>query len=139
MTNVTNRTILTQQLLLSWHVQSETYKILYQDHEIVQSIAEAHSQPPFPRDYQPKRLDILFEDQVYITRIDGQYTHYKHWQEKTHPKFIEIRFDDECALFTVRGEVLVDRIYLMAQPNSYLKENGFIPLKVIHSQGREKN
>jgi hypothetical protein len=134
-----NRTISTQQLLSSWHVQSETYKILYQDHEIVQSIAEARSQLPFPSNYQPKCLDILFEDQIYITRIEGRYTHYKHWQEKTHPKFIEIRFDDECALFSVRGEVLVDRIYLMAKTDSYLQENGFIPFKDIYFQGRDKN
>jgi hypothetical protein len=127
MTNITNRTIQTQQLLSSWHVQSETYKILHQDHEIVQSIAEARSQSPFPTDYQFQRLDILFEDQIYITRIDNKYTHYKHWQEKTHPKFIEYRFDNECALFSVRGEILVDRIYLIAQPDSYLEWNGFIP------------
>ncbi len=122
-----NRTTQTQQLLLSWHVQLETYRILHQDHEIVQSIAEARSQPPFPEDYQPKRLDILFEDQIYVTRIGDKYTHYKHWKEKTHPKFVEIRFDGECALFSVRGEVLVDRIYLVASRDKNLRMNGFIP------------
>ncbi|MGG6264129.1 hypothetical protein ACQ4M3_01385 [Leptolyngbya sp. AN03gr2] len=82
--------------------------------ELVWDLNQARQKPPFPPAYVPKSVTILYEDMPFIRWEDGQFTLIRNCPNAYHPRFTEIQFDDQTALFLVSGEAIVNRIGAMA-------------------------
>ena len=113
MNEITSPTMLNSEqirtLLQSWNLSPKAIAVLKKEPEIVEALAEARSLPPFPSDYMPQEYELRFEDATYIMLKRGQSPDIQDCSPNYSPAFVEYCFDDQTALFTVDGEIIVDR------------------------------
>lgn len=99
----------TQQLLESWGLSQHAISVLSKEPEIVADLAKARELEPFSANYKPKVFEVLFEDVVHIRWQEGKPPFIADCSENYQPLFTEYAFDEQCALFLVNGEVVVNR------------------------------
>lgn len=99
----------TQQLLESWGLSQHAISVLSKEPEIVADLAKARELEPFSANYKPKVFEVLFEDVVHIRWQEGKKPFIADCSENYQPLFTEYAFDEQCALFLVNGEVVVNR------------------------------
>lgn len=99
----------TEQLLKSWGLSQHAIFILSQEPEIVADLAKARELEPFAVDFKPRVFEVLFEDVVYIRWQEGKKPFIADCSENYQPLFTEYALDEQCALFLINGEVVVNR------------------------------
>jgi hypothetical protein len=104
-------------LLRSWNVSEGAIALLIHEPEIVAHLEEVRSYSPFPPGYVPAVIEELFDDLPYRRWQFGQAlpTYERQCLPDYDPPFVEYSFDDETALFHVRGEIIVDRITAISE------------------------
>lgn len=88
--------------------------------KIIAYLEESLQKPSFKSDYVPRKMDILYDDILFISYRAGQVPYLRAMPENFVIPFTEIRFDDEIALFMIRGKILIDRTREMAQIDALL-------------------
>lgn len=113
----------TRQLLKSWCLSEHAIAVLSREPEIVAGLVSARQLEPFPKNYQPKVFEVLFDDIVYVHWEKGKKPYIAECSENYQPPFSEYAFDGQTALFLVNGEVVVNRAEKMKlNVAEYLKE-----------------
>ena len=97
-----------------WGLSQRAVAVLREEPEIAANLAEERKKPPFPAGYQPKVIEILYSDLVYIRSEKGRITYLRDCPRNYIPPFMEIRFDDQLAMFVIQGEMVVNRTGQMA-------------------------
>lgn len=100
----------TERLQISnWGLSEQAVDILLKEPEILEDLQELRKLPPLKSGFQPKVLEIKFDDVVYIRHERGKLSYYHPCSEDFVPMFSEYKLDGETILFHVDGEVVVDR------------------------------
>ncbi len=94
--------------------------LLDREPEILQYLIEVQDKGSFPKEYQPRRIDYLFDDILFASFVNGVNRLNSDCPSGYQPQFMEIRFDGELALFTIQGEVILDRVQQMANLSEIL-------------------
>ena len=98
----------------SWNLSRNAIETLLQESEIAAALALEREKLPFPAGYQPDIIEILYSDLVYVRSERGRITYLRDCPRDYIPPFMEIRFDDQLAMFVIQGEMVVDRTGQMA-------------------------
>ncbi|MGB3614212.1 MAG: hypothetical protein WBA10_10495 [Elainellaceae cyanobacterium] len=98
----------------SWNLSQSAIELLRREPEIASDLARERKRLPFPAGYRPAVIDILYDDLLYVRSEYGQITFLRDCPRNYIPPFMEIRFDDQMAMFVIRGEMVVDRTQNMA-------------------------
>jgi hypothetical protein len=99
-------------LLSKWKLSFKAIVTLSQYPELVLELASERTKVPLSPNYTPSIIEVFYDDILCVRYRDGQVT-YPNYSPANSP-FMEIRFDDQMALFVVEGDVVVDRIKAMA-------------------------
>lgn len=107
----------TESILQSWNLSNQAIAILVKEPELVAYLQEARSLPPFPPGYVPAVIEELFDDLPYRRWEFGETTpsYERSCPSDYGPPFVEYSFDDETALFSVGGEIIVNRVGAMVE------------------------
>ena len=99
-------------LLRTWGLSESAIAVLSSEPELVAHLEEMRSRPPFPPGYVPAVVEELFDDLPYRRWELGcsAPTYERQCSVNYEPPFVEYSFDDETAVFHVRGEIIVNRI-----------------------------
>ena len=97
-----------------WGLSQRSMAVLRQEPEITADLAKERKKKPFPAGYQPKIIEILYDDLVYVRSERGRITYLRDCPRNYIPPFMEIRFDDQLAMFAIQGEMVVNRTEQMA-------------------------
>lgn len=97
-----------------WGLSQRAVAVLREEPEIAADLAVERKKPPFPAGYQPEVIEILYSDLVYVRSERGRITYLRDCARNYIPPFMEIRFDDQLAMFVIQGEMVVDRTGQMA-------------------------
>lgn len=102
----------TELLLRTWELSESAIAVLIHEPEIVVHLEEMRSRPPFPPGYVPAVIEELFDDLPYRRWELGRSrpTYERQCSPDYEPPFVEYSFDDETALFHVKGEIVVNRV-----------------------------
>ena len=98
----------------SWNLSQSAIELLKQEPEIASDLARERKRLPFPAGYRPALIEILFDDLVFVRSEYGQITFLHDCRRNYIPPFMEIRFDEQMAMFVIQGEMVVDRTQHMA-------------------------
>lgn len=93
----------------NWGLSEQAVAILLQEPEILEDLQELRNLPPLRSGFQPKVLEIKFDDVVYIRHERGKLSYYHPCSKGFVPMFSEYKLDGETILFHVDGEVVIDR------------------------------
>lgn len=104
--------------LTDWGLSPQAASALSREPEILKDLVRDRQLAPFPFDYVPTTIEVLFDDIPYIRSLHGELTYLRDCEQDYQPLFIEYRFDDEIALFQVNGEYVVNRIEAIAENNA---------------------
>ena len=97
-----------------WNLSRSAIEVLLREPEIAAGLAVERKKLPFPAGYQPEIIEILYSDLVYVRSERGQITYLRDCPANYIPPFMEIRFDNQLAMFVIQGEMVVDRTAQMA-------------------------
>lgn len=103
-----------------WGLSQSAIAVLEQEPEIAADLAKERKKPPFPAGYQPEIIEILYSDMVYVRSERGRITYLRDCPRNYIPPFMEIRFDNQMAMFVIQGEMVVDRTEQMATLDALL-------------------
>lgn len=92
----------------SLNLLPEVKKILLKKFSSTDYLLAEMKKYPLPPNYIPLQIEIRFDD-VLHHKIDRGTTTYIH-SSTDKPKFMEWRFDNECVLFQVDDQVLINRV-----------------------------
>ena len=95
--------------------------------EILKYLEDSLQRPEFEADYTPQRMDVLFDDVLFISHEIGKPPYVRPMPEGYEIPFTEIRFDNEIALFAIQGEVVINRVRKMAALDAMLSEFVSVP------------
>ena len=102
-------------LLQSWGLSKPAVNVLSQQPKIVNKLQQAKELPLFTANYVPEKIEEKFGDTIFRCWEYGVLT-YKHpCPSNYEAPFVEYCFDEQTALFFIDGEVIVDRLELMAE------------------------
>ncbi len=102
-------------LLQSWGLSNPAVNVLSQQPKIVDKLRQAKKLPSFAADYVPDKIEEKFGKTVFRCWEYGVLTYECPCSFNYEPPFGEYCFDEQTALFFVDGEVIVDRLELMAE------------------------
>ena len=102
-------------LLQSWGLSIAAINVLSQQPEIVDKLQQAKELPSFAANYVPESIEEKFGDTVFRRWEYGVLTYERLCPSNYEPPFVEYCFDGQTGLFFVDGEVIVDRLELMAE------------------------
>jgi hypothetical protein len=88
--------------------------VLNRETEVLTRLIAARSFAPLPPGYTPKVVEVLYDDLVFIRLEDGYLRYLRPCDQSYLPPFMEMRFDDEIALFMVGTETVINRLTAMA-------------------------
>lgn len=98
----------------NWNLSQSAIELLRRYPEIAADLAIERQKLPFPAGYRPDLIEILYEDLVYVRSEQGRITFLRDCPRNYIPPFMEIRFDDQLAMFVIQGEMVVDHTEQMA-------------------------
>lgn len=102
-------------ILQSWELSESATLVLSKEPEVVTKLQAAKKLPSFPADYIPDVIEEKF-DNINFRRWEYRVlTYERHCSSNYEPPFIEYSFDGQTALFFINGEIIVNRIELMAE------------------------
>jgi hypothetical protein len=109
---------------------------LNQEPEITSALVIARQRHPFPAGYTPAVVDVLFDDVLFIRSDRRNLVFLRTCSPHYEPPFVEVRFDDQMALFWIQGEVVVNRTQAMAELDQLLgrfapSQYGFITVQQL--------
>lgn len=99
-------------LLSQWGLSLQAIAVLSQHTELIGELAEERAKACFPPGYTPSIIEIFYDDILCMRYQQGQIEYPNLSPEQ--PPFMEVRFDDQMALFVVNSEVVVNRVVAMA-------------------------
>lgn len=102
-------------LLQSWGLSKPALTVLSQQPEIVDKLQQAKELPSFAADYVPGKIEEKFGNTIFRRWEYGVLTYERMCPSNYEPPFVEYCFDEQTALFFIDGEVIVDRLELMAE------------------------
>jgi hypothetical protein len=111
--------------LIDWSLSPQTIEYLQSVDRFNYFDQERH-QPPFPAEFTPTVIDILYDDMLAVRSESGCVT----YQAKRIPAqitLVEFYFDDQLGLVLIHGNTIIDRISAMADLDTYL---GRLPANV---------
>jgi hypothetical protein len=106
--------------LEEWSLSTAAISLLTQEPEITSALVIARQRHPFPAGYTPTVVDVLFDDVLFIRSDRGHLVFLRPCSPHYQPPFVEVRFDDQMALFLIQGEVVVDRTQAMTELDQLL-------------------
>jgi hypothetical protein len=115
--------------LEDWSLSASAIALLTQEPEITSALKIARRKHPFPAGYTPAVVDVLFDDVLFIRSVGtkplpgehrGQIVFLRPCSPNYQPPFVEVRFDDQMALFLIQGEIVVNRTQAMAELDQLL-------------------
>ena len=102
-------------ILQSWQLSESAISVLSKEPEVVAKLQVAKELPSFPTDYIPNVIEEKFDNINFRRWEYGVLTYERHCSSSYEPPFVEYSFDRETALFFINGEIIVNRIELMAE------------------------
>ncbi len=102
-------------LLQSWGLSRPAVNVLSQQPEIVNKLQQSKELPSFAADYIPEKIEEKFGDTTFRCWEYGVLTYERLCPSNYEPPFVEYCFDEQTGLFFIDGEVIVDRLGLMAE------------------------
>jgi hypothetical protein len=96
--------------LADWGLSHTAVTLLSKRPEILADLERDRQLPPFPLDYVPEIIEVLFDDLPYFRSEQGVLIYMRDCSPNYEPQFIEYRFDDETAVFQVGDEYVINRI-----------------------------
>jgi len=105
-------------LLTHWGLSFQAITVLSQHSELVEELSRERTKPCFPPGYTPTTVEIFYDDILCMRYQQGQIDYPNLSPEQ--PPFMEVRFDDQMALFVVHSEVIVNRVVAMAELDQVL-------------------
>ncbi len=106
--------------LEDWSLSASAIALLTREPEITSALAIARRRHPFPAGYTPAAVDVLFDDVLFIRSNRGQIVFLRPCSPNYQPPFVEVRFDDQTALFLIQGDMVVNRVQAMAELDQLL-------------------
>lgn len=100
-------------LLSQWGLSFNAIAVLSQHAELLDELARERTKSCFPSGYTPSLIEILFDDILCIRYQQGQISYPNPSPEQ--PPFMEVRFDDQMALFVINDEIIVNRVVAIAE------------------------
>ena len=100
---------------LTWGLSTQAVILLSKEPEILADLARDRLLPPLPPGYIPAVVEVLFDDVPFLRSKYGALVYARDCNPDYQPLFVEYRFDDEIAVFQVKGEYVVNRIEGIAQ------------------------
>ena len=92
-----------------WGLSKSVTSVLNCNPELLSRLDRVRHQGLFSPDYQPKIIEVFYDDICWIKSVSGQITYSKPPIDQYMPTLIEVRFDDEIAMFSIKLETVVDR------------------------------
>lgn len=105
----------------TWNLSPKTLEILKEYPDIIESLEEDRKLPILPKDYSPKLIEFYLDDVFYASLKQGKLQELRDYLKLNYSKFLEIKFDGECALFLCGGEAIVNRISDSANFDEFLQ------------------
>ena len=105
-------------ILSQWGLSFHAIAVLSQHSELVDELARERNKPCLPPGYTPSLIEVFYDDILCMRYQQGQIAYPNLPPEQ--PPFMEIRFDDQMALFVIDGEVIVNRAVAMAELDQVL-------------------
>ncbi|MBN8564872.1 MAG: hypothetical protein J0L70_30525 [Leptolyngbya sp. UWPOB_LEPTO1] len=105
-------------LLSQWGLSFNAIAVLSQHSELVDELSKERTKPYFPAGYTPSLIEIFCDDVLCVRYQQGQIA-YPNLSPQHFP-FMEVRFDDQMALFVIDGEIVVNRVVAMAELDQVL-------------------
>lgn len=105
-------------LLSQWGLSFNAIAVLSQRSELLDELARERTKSCFPPGYTPSLIEIFFDDILCMHYQQGQISYPNPSPE--HPPFMEVRFDDQMALFVISDEIIVNRVVAIAQLDQLL-------------------
>ena len=102
-------------LLQGWGLSKPAVNVLSQQPEIVDKLQQAKELPLFAANYIPEKIEEKFGDTIFRCWEYGVLTYEQMCPSNYEPPFVEYCFDEQTALFFIDGEIIVDRLELMAE------------------------
>ena len=102
-------------LLQSWGLSKPAVNVLSQQPKIVNKLQQAKELPLFTANYVPEKIEEKFGDTIFRCWECGVFTSEHPCPSNYEAPFVEYCFDEQTALFFIDGEVIVDRLELMAE------------------------
>ncbi len=93
----------------SLNLPPEVTEVILKDDLLTDYLLAEMEKFPLPPNYIPLQIEIKFND-VLHHKIDRGETTYLREVVVDKPKFMELRFDEECAFFQVDKVVLINRV-----------------------------
>lgn len=103
-----------QPNISQWNLSQRAIELLRREPEISADLARERQKPPFPAGYRPALIEILYDDLLYVRSEAARITYLRDCPRNYIPPCMEIRFDNQMAIFVVQGEMVVDRTGYMA-------------------------
>jgi hypothetical protein len=85
---------------------------------LAEDLALAISEPPFPSNYQPKVIEVFFDEFPVYTWENGETVFILLVPKDSNPEAVEIAIDGELALVILGTEVILNRLDNLAILNS---------------------
>jgi hypothetical protein len=102
-------------ILQSWQLSESAILVLSKEPEVVAKLQAAKELASFPTDYIPNVIEEKFDNINFRRWEYGVLTYERHCSPSYEPPFVEYSFDGQTALFFINGEIIVNRIELMAE------------------------
>ena len=87
----------------------EIAQLILKDKYFAEYLVEEKEKYPFPANYTPEIIEIRFNNILYLKSINNKLIYNKLCPTNMETKFIEWRFDDECAIFQTSDKLIIDR------------------------------
>ncbi|KAM3092515.1 hypothetical protein ACKFKG_22120 [Phormidesmis sp. 146-35] len=105
-------------LLSQWGLSFHAITVLSKHSELIDELAEERAKACFPPGYTPSMIEIFYDDILCMRYQKGQISYPNPSPE--HSPFMEVRFDNQMALFVINDEVVVNRVVAIAQLDQVL-------------------
>lgn len=92
-----------------WGLSKSVISFLRCNPELLLRLDRVRHKGLFSADYQPRIIEVFYDDICWIKSVGGQITYSKLPIDQSMPTSIEVRFDDEIAMFSINLETVVDR------------------------------
>ena len=102
-------------ILQSWQLSESATLVLSKEPEVVAKLQAAKELALFPGDYIPNVIEEKFDNINFRRWEYGVLTYERHCYSSYEPPFVEYSFDGQTALFFINGEIIVNRIELIAE------------------------
>lgn len=91
------------------NLPKDVAQLILKDKLFAEYLVEETEKYPFPANYIPQEIEIRFNNTLYLKMIDNQEIYSKKCPDNMKPKFIEWRFDNECAYFQTSTKIIIER------------------------------